>query len=418
MAQRKILSIILLITLLIAYLDRVNVSVLVADSTFLNEMGIAGDATRMGMLMSLFLLTYGVANVILAPIGDILGPKKAMMIAVALWMVSIAIGGLAPTFTVLLISRFLLGVGEAMHWPMQGKYVKNWFPPFERGQANGTWCVALFLGPAVAMPFFVQVISSLGWRGSFATLVGFGFIPLLLLAYFTTDTPETHPRITKEELAYIEAGMAAEKEQEAALANASTMDNIKMFITNYKYWLLIGYYIGNACIFWGMVAWLPSYLKVARGFSWSSMGMLSSLPYILGTIMCYFGGRYGDKMKNRAWIMVVALTMPTLGIFIGANVTDNLMAALVIAIGFGFLSIGIPNSWTLMQNIVPSKAVGTGMGVMNGISNFLSGFVPVIIGMAIDMAGSYTAGLMVVCLLGLISACLSTVLALSSRVKS
>lgn len=53
MAQRRILSIILLITLLIAYLDRVNVSVIVADSAFLQEMGLAGDAASAGLLMDL-----------------------------------------------------------------------------------------------------------------------------------------------------------------------------------------------------------------------------------------------------------------------------------------------------------------------------------------------------------------------------
>lgn len=76
MSQRRILSITLLITLLVAYLDRVNVSVIVADNQFLNDMGIVGDAASAGLLMSLFLLTYGISNMFLSPIGDKIGPKK------------------------------------------------------------------------------------------------------------------------------------------------------------------------------------------------------------------------------------------------------------------------------------------------------------------------------------------------------
>ena len=44
------LAVILFITLLISYLDRVNVSVLIADPKFLADMGIAGQPARMGEL--------------------------------------------------------------------------------------------------------------------------------------------------------------------------------------------------------------------------------------------------------------------------------------------------------------------------------------------------------------------------------
>ncbi len=412
MSQRRILSIILLITLLIAYLDRVNVSVIVADNAFLQEMGLAGDAAGAGLLMSLFLLTYGISNMFLSPIGDKIGPKKAMMVAVVLWMASLAIGGLAPTLAVLLISRIILGLGEGLHWPMQSKFVKNWFPPAERGKANATWGIALYFGPAIAMPFFVFVIQSLGWRESFAVLIAIGMIPLLLLGYFTSDTPDTHPRISKEELAHIQEGMKEEAASEAKLTAASAWENIKTFVKDYRYWLLVIYYIGNCSIWWGIISWLPSYLKIERGFTWASMGMLSSLPYILATILCIFSGYLGDKLGRRGWLLVIALMGPTLGLYLGANSADNLTAALLISVGVGFISLGVPACWTLLQQFVPSKAVGTGAGLMNGISSVISGFIPLLIGLAIDMTHSYSGGLMMLCAIGLICALGCSVLAL------
>ena len=100
--QRVVLAVILMITLLVAYLDRVNVSVLVADNNFLTDMGIKGKPVQMGMLMTLFLIAYGVANVVLSPLGDIIGPRKAMLISIFLWTISVMIGGLTATFGVLL----------------------------------------------------------------------------------------------------------------------------------------------------------------------------------------------------------------------------------------------------------------------------------------------------------------------------
>jgi len=412
MSQRRILSITLLITLLVAYLDRVNVSVIVADNQFLSDMGIVGDAASAGLLMSLFLLTYGISNMFLSPIGDKIGPKKAMMTAIVLWMGSLAIGGLAPAFSILLISRILLGLGEGLHWPMQSKFVKNWFPPNERGKANATWGIALYFGPAVAMPFFAFIIQSLGWRESFGVLIGLGLIPLFLLGYLTSDTPEKSTKISKEELEYIESGMADEAANEAVLQNASTWENIKTFITDYRYWLLVVYYIGNCSIWWGIIAWLPSYLKLERGFTWASMGIMSSMPYILATCLCVVGGYLGDKLGRRGWLLVIALMGPTLGLYFGANSTDNMTAAILISIGVGCISLGVPSCWTLLQQFVPSKAVGTGAGLMNGISSVISGFIPVLIGIAINIMHSYTGGLMMLCAIGFICACGSSILAL------
>ena len=58
------------------------------------------------------------------------------------------------SFALMLVSRGMLGLGEGMHYPVQMKFVKNWFPPLERGKANSVWQFSLFVGPAIAMPFF------------------------------------------------------------------------------------------------------------------------------------------------------------------------------------------------------------------------------------------------------------------------
>jgi sugar phosphate permease len=97
--QRAILVGILLFTLLVAYLDRVNVSVLLADKALLADMGIAGKPIEMGKLMTYFLIAYGVANVALSPLGDIWGPRLAMSLSIFLWTLSVMLGGLATTFT-------------------------------------------------------------------------------------------------------------------------------------------------------------------------------------------------------------------------------------------------------------------------------------------------------------------------------
>lgn len=409
--ERWFLVVILLITLLIAYIDRVNVSVLVADPTFLRDLGISGNPVKMGMLMTFFLIAYGIANVLLSPLGDLLGPRKAMCLSIFLWSVALIWGGLVSGFAMMLGARILLGIGEAMHWPMQSKYVKNWFPPLERGKANSVWLFGLFIGPAIAMPFFTWVIQGMGWRMSFFILAAVGLIPLALLWFKTTDTPRQHAKVNPAELDYIEAGLNAEAAAESSTGKTTVWEGIKLFITNYRFWLLTIFYFCNASVWWGSMAWLPSYLKVARGFSWAAMGALSSLPYILGACTVLLAGYLTDKSGRHAPFAAVSMLGAAVGLYIGAHASSNLSAAIAISLGIASVGLGLPSTWSLLQQIVPGRAIGTGAGIMNGIANGGAALAPIMIGWLISLSGSYIGGLMY--LVGLATAACVCMLALA-----
>jgi sugar phosphate permease len=392
--QRIVLVVILLVTLLVAYLDRVNVSVLVADDTFLKAMGIVGQPVRIGLLMSVFLAAYGLSNVLLSPIGDWIGPRKAMSLSILLWALALVFGGLAWSFTMMLMSRVALGVGEGMQWPMQSKFVKHWFPPKQRGKANSVWLVGLMVGPAVAMPFFSWIIGDLGWRPTFFVLASMGLVPLVLLWFFTTDHPRQNKRISAAERDAIEAGLKPELEAEAATGKQSVQASIKSFMGNYRFWLLTIFYACFASVWWGTMSWLPKYLKEARGFSWEAMGAWASAPYWLGAVNVVLFGWLSDKIGRRAPFAALSMAGAAVGIYFGAHAPDNTTAAILISLGIASIAIGLPSVWTLLQEIVPGKAVGAGAGAMNGIANGASALAPVAIGFFISLTGGYMGGLM------------------------
>ena len=209
--QQKTLVVILLFTIVIAYLDRVNVAVLLADPQFLADMGIQGQPMAMGMLMTAFLAAYGLGNVLLSPLGDWLGARRAMSLSVLLWAPAMLLGGLSTGFGSLTGSRVFLGACEGLHWPMQSKYVKNWFAPQQRGRANAVWLAGLMLGPAISMPFFSWLIPLTGWRDSFLVLAGLSLLPVYFIWSKTRDHPGLHPAVNPEELQAVEESLRREK---------------------------------------------------------------------------------------------------------------------------------------------------------------------------------------------------------------
>jgi sugar phosphate permease len=389
--ERYLLAFVLMLVVVFSYIDRVNVSILIVDNAFIRDMGIGGQTLQKGMLMSVFLVAYSFGNVLLSPLGDVLGPRKGMMLSIAVWGVSLIIGGLAPTFMMMLFSRVLLGLGEGMHFPMQSKFIKSWFPVTERGKANAAWNTGLAIAPAIAMPMFTWLISVSGWRESFFVLTAMGLIPLFLLWKYTADTPRDSKRINQVELNHIENGLKTDAG--AADLGGGFMGKIRFFSGNYRFWLIVVYYMAHASVLWGTMSWVPSYLKTARGFSWEAMGMLSSLPWVLGVGTKILSGYLCDRMKRRAPLLVFAMIGVSLGIYFGVNAQDNLTSALILGFGIGCIGLGGPAAWTLLQDIVPNKGISTAAGVMNGMGNVFSSIAPMAIGYIIGLTGSFSTGL-------------------------
>lgn len=390
--KRFIIIFCLFIGIFIAYLDRVNVSVLAANDPFLLEMGIKGAPVQIGMMMSVFLAAYGVANVLLAPIGDYLGPRKSMMLCIALWTVSLFMGGIASTFTIIIASRIILGVGEGMYYPLQSVFVKNWFPRQERGRANAAWVVGQSVAPAIAMPFFAYLIGHFGWRSNFHFCLAVGLVPLYLLWRHTTDTPRQHKSINKAELEFIEAGQEVAAPAEAAPPLAQ---RLKGFIGNYRFWLLVFWYLCLQCMYWGLITWLPSYLKSARGFSWSEMGWLASLPFVLSIIFKVYSGVLADKLMGKgAFILMAAMFFAGCCVYLGAVTEQKYFSAVLLSLAVAFCTMGTPVAWTLLQGLIPAQSMSTASGIMNGIANGLASLAPAMIGFFINTTGQYSGGLL------------------------
>jgi sugar phosphate permease len=143
------------------------------------------------------------------------------------------------------------------------------------------------------------------------------------------------------------------------------------------------------------MTWLPSYLKFARGFSWTQMGALASLPYIFGGICLVIFGYFSDKAGRRAPFCAVGMTGMALALYLGAHAMNNFSSAYLITIAVGFNAVGLPATWSLCQQLVPTRAVGTGAGLMNGVGSIGGALSPIIIGYFIGAnGGSYVGGLM------------------------
>ena len=99
----------LLCLVVIGYVDRVNISVMLANPEFKAYFGLGGDRIQQGSLMTAFLLGYGLSAILLTPVLETLtGYRKGLTLSIACWAVLTAISPLAGSLLFLLFLRTLL----------------------------------------------------------------------------------------------------------------------------------------------------------------------------------------------------------------------------------------------------------------------------------------------------------------------
>lgn len=383
---------VLLISVLIAYFDRMNISYAMPKIAHDYGWSVKEIGTYGGLLMSIFYVAYGLANIFLSPIGERFGPRRSLMVIVSLFSVfTVLCAPLGMIFTAFLIIRICLGLSEGIHFPMMNVLTKRWFPIHERSRANGIWIIGLFLSMILAPLIVVPIIEQWGWRSMFIVLGFAGMLITLPLLYLLIyNTPDEHPRITSEEQNYIHGGLEKDEPEEDEF-----WEGVMTFTKKKTYWIALLGGICNNMIAFGLINWLPTYFTEGRGLQFSKLTYATSVPYVFSIFGVLLWSYLGDKTNRRGYIAGMGLIGAGLAAYFAATASTIAMVVLLFAVTI-FISVTYTsNEYAIMQRIIPRKQVGTGVGLYNGLAMMIGGGLgPVIVGSVVSATGDYTMGIL------------------------
>ncbi len=145
------------------------------------------------------LTAYLVANAIILPAGaymtTFIGRKKFYMICVALFGISSALCGLAPSLPILVFCRILQGAGGGGLAPSEQAILADTFPPEKRGQAFAMYGLAVVVAPAIGPTLGGYITDRFDWRWIF-----FLNIPICILSLFLTSRIVEDPPYVKKQV--------------------------------------------------------------------------------------------------------------------------------------------------------------------------------------------------------------------------
>ena len=164
------------------------------------------------------LTSYLVANAVILPASayftTFIGRKRFYMICVALFGISSAMCGLAPSLPLLIFFRVLQGVGGGGLAPSEQAILADTFEPAKRGQAFALYGLAVVCAPAIGPTLGGWITDNFDWRWIFFINVPVALLSLFLTSRIVEDPPHIVQEVKKTQkeglkLDYIGFGLLA-----------------------------------------------------------------------------------------------------------------------------------------------------------------------------------------------------------------
>ncbi len=345
---------------IIAYVDRTNLSVSLADPAFKTFFQL-NDEQR-GLLNSVFFWSYALLQIPAGFFVDRFGVKYPLAIGFGLWCVVSAVSGATQAVWQLIALRLLLGVFESVVTPGAVRWIGCHIEESRRGLAMGIYMAGTKFGSAVGAKLATKLLGLYGWRQMFVIL-GVGGVAWLIpwLLFARND----------------------DREKARALAAASTAAVIpfaELFRSRIMWGTLIGTFCYNYFVYFCMT-WLPAYLVERRGLSMASMGTITSFSFggmatvaiLAGFAADWLIARGANAVRTRRYFTIAGFLIASTEM-IGALSHSTRVAVVFAIISLSGLGLATANYWALTQTLLRGAALGGIAGAQNMASN-LSGVV-------------------------------------------
>ncbi len=339
-----------------------------------------------GRVLSSWLLGMLIGAFTIGLIGDKIGRKKALILALALmglfsWASSTTTGWLD-----LSICRLLAGMGAAGYMVVASTLLAEYSPAKVRGAlitflesswAFG-WLIALLLARAIAPP--------LGWRfvfnASLATLV---LLPLILILVpesirflmLKGRTREVEKILKKTGISFNTSKVA--REEKVSLLELFKGIYLKRTIMLWIHWFCI------VLAYWGIFLWLP-HILYSRGISYTK-SLQYALLITLAQIPGYWSAAILVEKLGRKLTLASYMTLAGLGSILFWNATSD-FEALLWASMISFFNLGAWGvTYAYTPELYPTRLRATASGWANSIGRIGGILGPYIAGLLIQTTG-------------------------------
>jgi MFS family permease len=371
--MRWAVVILLSLGMVIAYCDRVNLTVALPEM----EKVMTLDKAQQGMALSAFFWTYTLFQIPAGMLVDRYGARMLYLFGFLLWSVASALTTFTTGLASLIAFRMLVGTGESVVTSSSLYYIRNHFSEKERGLAVGLYMTGTKIGPAVGLPLAAALVVSYGWQTMFLLM---GVVSLIWVMPWLLWVKKDDPAARGVDQAGSSAG------QRLSLGQALS--------SRLMWGVILGTYCYMYFVYYCMT-WMPRYFQQKHNMSLQETSWYAGVSFGGMALVAALAGWAADRLISagrdpvsvrRAFTIagfVMAATQ-TLSVY---TTSQSLMMFFTIASLCG-LGLATANYWALTQTLMPGALP---VAIQNTAANLAGIVAPWLTGWLVQQTGSFDA---------------------------
>jgi MFS transporter, ACS family, hexuronate transporter len=323
-------------------------------------------------IMVSFKIAYGIGLLFMGGLIDKLGTKIGYTISIATWSIfGMLHAAIRPAFSLIgfIAVRFGLGIGESGNFPAAIKTVAEWFPKKDRAFATGIFDASTSVG-AILAPFIVGAIVTVEGKNWQIPFLFTGLLSSLwvILWIRTYKKPELHPKLSKEELAYINSDSEDEK-------ITGSIPWLKL-LPRRETWAFALTTLTDG-VWWFYLFWGAKFLFEQFGVDIKNIGLPFLIIFIMADAGSLLGGLASGGLIKKGWsinkarkITMLINAIIILPVIFVPVIDSKWIAVLLIGLGAAGHQSWSINGYTLVSDVFPKKATASviGIGKMAGVA--------------------------------------------------
>jgi MFS family permease len=232
---------------------------------------------KTGALGMVFLITYMLTAPALGWLADRFSRWAIIGTCVIFWSLATGASGLAATFTILVLTRVLVGVGEGGYGPTSPTILADLYPLAQRARIMAFFCAAIPVGSALGYVLGGWISPHFGWRWAFYVVT----IPGLLLGALCFS--QRDPR---------GLGSGQKVRQRANREDYKRLIRTRSYGFNMIAQTAMTFAVG------GIGFWIAEYL-ISRGQPPQARIIFGGIIVLAGLVSTLFGGALADRLRPR-----------------------------------------------------------------------------------------------------------------------
>jgi len=384
---------IVLLSYIIAYLDRVNIGF--AKLQMMGDLKFSDGVYGFGA--GIFFLGYFFFEIPSNLILHKVGARVWICRVLVTWGIVSGCTAFVRTPWEFYTARFLLGLAEAGFFPGMILYLTYWFPSHRRAKMMSLLMAGNPVSGIIGGPLSGYILHHFsgsrgvaGWQWLFIIEAMPAVVLGVVILFFLDDRVVNAKWLSENEKMVVAAEIAEE-------ASSKTHHTVLSVFASPRVWLMAAIYF---CITSGSYAigfWQPTIIRQTGVKDAFDIGLLTIVPYTLALISMVLVGRHSDKMRERRWHVVLPNIIAALGFVLCTQAGNNTMVAMI---GLTMAVVGVvtalPMFWALPTSFLGGTAAAAGIALVNCTGNLGGFFSPTIIGVLKTHTGTLNSGLFLV----------------------